>query len=126
MVVEPPSTGGSEKKKSAYKAIYMYEGKGDLQEYKRLKREAKREVAKAKERAWKEWYAKLNNIEGGDQIYRIAKSRAKQKKISPRRQESKTSWTVLSQRMIKRGKITGILHRTAEYRKWKRTIAKDK
>ena len=40
------------KKKSAYKAIY--EGKGNLREYKRLKREAKREVAKAKERAWKE------------------------------------------------------------------------
>ena len=51
------------KKKSAYKAIH--EGKGDLQEYKRLKREVKREVTKAKERAaWKEWYAKLDNIDG--------------------------------------------------------------
>ena len=28
----------------------------------------------------KEWYAKLDNIEVEDQIYRIAKSRAKQKK----------------------------------------------
>ena len=58
------------KKKSAYKAIH--EGKGNLHEYKRLKREAKREVAKVKERAWKEWHAKLDSI-GEDQTYRIAK-----------------------------------------------------
>ena len=64
------------KKKYAYKA--MHEGKGYLREYNRLKREAKREVAKAKERAWKEWYARLDSIKGEDQIYRIAKSRAKQ------------------------------------------------
>ena len=52
-----------------------------MRECKRLKREAKREVAKANEIAvWKEWYANLNSIEGDNQIYRIAKSREKQQK----------------------------------------------
>ncbi|MBN3324175.1 CFDP2 protein, partial [Atractosteus spatula] len=65
-------------KKKAYKALK--DGTGELQEYKRLKKVAKRSVARAKERAWKEWYEKLQTKEGEDQIYKIAKHRAKQKK----------------------------------------------
>uniref|UniRef100_W5N9U8 Endonuclease/exonuclease/phosphatase domain-containing protein n=1 Tax=Lepisosteus oculatus TaxID=7918 RepID=W5N9U8_LEPOC len=49
-------------KKKAYKALK--DGTGELQEYKRLKKVAKRSVARAKERAWKEWYEKLETKEG--------------------------------------------------------------
>ena len=65
-------------KKRAYKT--RREGTGSIDEYKRLKKEAKKAVARAKETAWKEWYDKLEMKEGEDQIYRIAKSRARQKK----------------------------------------------
>ena len=53
-------------KKKVYKAIK--EGSADIHEYKKWKKEAKRTVAKAKEKAWKEWYEKLETKEGEDQI----------------------------------------------------------
>ena len=65
-------------KKRAYKTLR--DGTGSIDEYKRLKKEAKKAVARAKEKAWKKWYDKLETKEGEDQIYRIAKNRAKQKK----------------------------------------------
>ena len=40
----------------------------------------------------KEWYAKLDNIDGEDQIYRIARAEQDRRRTSPRWQESKTSW----------------------------------
>ena len=64
-------------KKEAYKK--MKKG-GDSQEYKEKKKQAKREVARAKEEAWKEWYDNLGTRHGEKTIYRIAKTRAKQKK----------------------------------------------
>ena len=64
-------------KKRAYKTLR--ERTGSIDEYKRLKKEAKA-VARAKETAWKECYDKLEMKEGEDQIYRIAKGRARQKK----------------------------------------------
>ena len=65
-------------KKRTYKNLR--EGTGSIDEYERLKKEAKKAVARAKATAWKEWYDKLEMKEGKDQIYRIAKSRARQKK----------------------------------------------
>ena len=65
-------------KKRAYKTLR--EGTGSIDEYERLKKEAKKAVARAKATAWKEWYDKLEMKEEGDQTYRIAKSRAGQKK----------------------------------------------
>ncbi|MBN3271385.1 CFDP2 protein, partial [Polyodon spathula] len=58
----------------------LKDGTGELEEYKRLKKVAKRSVARAKERAWKEWHEKLETKEGEDQIYKTAKHRARQKK----------------------------------------------
>ena len=46
------------KKKKAYKALK--DGSGNQEEYKKWKKEGKRAVARAKEKAWKEWYEKLD------------------------------------------------------------------
>uniref|UniRef100_W5NI84 Endonuclease/exonuclease/phosphatase domain-containing protein n=1 Tax=Lepisosteus oculatus TaxID=7918 RepID=W5NI84_LEPOC len=62
-------------KKKAYKALK--DGTGELQEYKRLKKVAKRSVARAKNE-------KLETKEGEDQIYKIAKYRETEKKILSR------------------------------------------
>ena len=44
--------------------------------YKGAKNEAKREVAKAKEEATKEWYDNMESKEGERCIYRLARQRA--------------------------------------------------
>ena len=49
-------------KKRAYETLR--EGTGSIDEYKRLKKEAQKAVARAKEPAWKEWYDKLEMKEG--------------------------------------------------------------
>jgi hypothetical protein len=65
-------------KKVAYKCLK--EGMGNLEQYKKIKKEAKVAVAIAKEEAWKDWYDNLDTKEGEDQIFKIARHRANQKK----------------------------------------------
>ena len=65
-------------KRKVYKKLK--DGTGNYEEYKRWKQKAKRAVAKEKESAWKEWHGNLDTKEGEDNIYKIAKASAKQKK----------------------------------------------
>ena len=65
-------------KRKAYKALK--DGLGNQEKYKKWKKDAKRAVARAKERAWKEWHDNLETNEGKDKIYKIAKQGEKQKK----------------------------------------------
>ena len=51
----------------------------DHQAYKNEKKEAKRAVAKARGEAWREWYNNLETKQGEENIFRIARNRAKQK-----------------------------------------------
>ena len=68
------------KKKEAFKN-WQTEGTDQLKEvYKEKKKEAKRDVAKAKEEGYKEWYENLDTREGEKTIYRIAKQRAEAKR----------------------------------------------
>lgn len=52
----------------------------DSKVYKEVKRKVKKLVAVAKNRAWCEWYRKLDHKEGEHLIYKIAKSRERSKK----------------------------------------------
>ena len=65
-------------KKEAFKEMTV--NGGSKEKYKRKKKEAKQAIAKAKEKAWEEWYNKLEMYEGEKNIYKIVRHRARQKK----------------------------------------------
>ena len=52
-------------KKETFKEMTV---NGGSKKYKRKKKEAKQAVAKAKEKAWEEWYNKLKTYEGEKNI----------------------------------------------------------
>ena len=64
-------------KKELYKTWQKTKLETDRQEYKKMKKEAKRTVARAKQAACKEFYEKLGTKEGEKNIYRVAKDRNK-------------------------------------------------
>ena len=68
------------KKKKAFKRWQTEGGTEAKEEYKKLKREAKRVVAKAKSEAQKDWYEKLGTKEGEKIIYKVAKQRKNERK----------------------------------------------
>ena len=65
-------------KKEAFKEMTV--NGGSKEKYKTKKNEANQAVAKAKEKAWEEWYNKLETYEGEKNIYKIARHRPRQKK----------------------------------------------
>ena len=71
---------GLKKKKEAFKRWQTEGGTEAKVEYKKLKREAKRIVAKAKSEAHRDWYEKLGTKEGEKIIYRVAKQRKNERK----------------------------------------------
>ena len=57
------------------------QGGNELKEaYKKMKREAKAAVAKAKNETYKEWYDKMGTEEGVRLIYTVAKQRARSRR----------------------------------------------
>ncbi|GKA66575.1 retrovirus-related pol polyprotein LINE-1 [Tanacetum coccineum] len=58
-----------------------------VERYKAAKRDAKKVVAKAKDKAYKGLYKKLDSIEGANDIYRIAKAREEKKGFDPEEAE---------------------------------------
>ena len=68
------------RKKDAFKKWQM-QGGNDLKEaYKNTKREAKAAVARAKNKAYNEWYDKMGTEEGERMIYKVAKQRARSRR----------------------------------------------
>ena len=67
-------------KRKAYKNLRTFTQEWAVLEYKKWKKEAKRTVAKTKEAAWKEWYEHLEAKEREETIYKIVKTRAKQRR----------------------------------------------
>lgn len=68
------------RKKEAKKKYDRTEMEEDKREYDESRRQAKREVAKAKEEAYQDLYHKLNTKEGEKDLYRIAKQKDKESK----------------------------------------------
>ena len=63
------------------KAYKRLKDGGNHQAYKNKKKEAKRAVAKARGEAWREWCDNLETKQGEENIFRIARTRAKQKTL---------------------------------------------
>ena len=68
------------RKKDAFKKWQMQGGNEVKEAYKNMKREAKPAVAKAKNKAYKEWYDKMGTEEGERMIYKVAKQRARSRR----------------------------------------------
>ena len=68
------------RKKDAFKKWQMQGGNEVKDAYKNMKREAKPAVAKAKNKAYKEWYDKMGREEGERIIYKVAKQRARSRR----------------------------------------------
>ena len=69
------------RKRDAFKEWQRDRDNTELEtKYKDAKKEAKREVAKAKEEATKEWYDNMESKEGERCMYRVARQRARRRK----------------------------------------------
>ena len=93
-------------KKAAFKKWQKSGAQEDKQEYRRMKQEAKRQVAIAKEQASEKWAEELETLEGRKKIFQIA------------RQMKKENQDVMGAKFVKDRKGEMLMHSTDVLRRW--------
>ena len=89
-------------KKEAFKEMTV--NAGSKEKYKRKKKEAKQAVAKAKEKAWEEWYNKLETYEGDKKHIQDGKAQSKAEKGHPSEVTTirdKQGWFLVEEKKIR-------------------------